>query len=849
MNITSENHTPMMQQYLTIKNKYPDMLVFYRMGDFYELFYSDAEKAAELLDISLTARGKSNGEAIPMAGVPHHAAEGYLAKLVKLGESVVICEQIGDVATSKGPVERAVSRIITPGTLSDAALLDSEQNNFLMVITQQKKTYGVATLDMCSGHISLGNLATDDALITEFAKTNPAEILYNENLTLKFLTTHKSARKRPHWEFDQQTSLDILCKHFNTLSLDGFGISDCSAAIGAAGCLMQYLQFTQRSELKHVRNISLQQADKYIGLDANTLRNLELIDRNNNLFTLIKKTASSMGHRYLKRMMLQPLRSAQHAAQRHAMISELIATKSNVELHAFFKNCADIERIGTRVALNTARPRDLAKLGDTLGALPNFKNIFTKLQNIAWVKLRDQLPMLEELFALLRAAIVDEPPAILKDGGVIKDGFDATLDELRSLATGNQNKLIEMEARERAATGIATLKVGYNRIHGFYIELSKAQSENAPVHYTRRQTLKNVERYITPELKEFEDKVLSSSSKALTLEKAIYQSIIDTAQSYLAELQTLAKQLAYTDAICGLSLCASQYNWCQPEFSNERQITITAGRHPIVEQKQDSNFIPNDCNLNDTTEVVLITGPNMGGKSTYMRQVALICILAYMGSYVPATSATLGPIDNIFTRIGAHDDISSGQSTFMVEMTETAYILRNATAHSLIIMDEIGRGTATFDGMSLAWACAKHIAENLHAFCLFATHYFELTALDQDHNNILNMHLDATQYHDDIVFLHKIKMGAASKSFGISVGKLAGIPPEVIQNAKIKLMELEQGTININKNVKPIIMPTTEDTETIHAKNIMRKLQQIDIDDLSPKRALELLYGLYAEII
>ncbi len=846
MTITSENHTPMMQQYLAIKNKYPDMLLFYRMGDFYELFYQDAEKAAELLDISLTARGKSNGAPIPMAGVPHHAAESYLAKLVKLGESVVICEQIGDVATSKGPIERAVSRIITPGTLSDAALLDSEQNNFLMVITQQKKIYGVAILDMCRGHITISNPETYDALITEFAKTNPAEILYDENLTLKFLDTHKSARKRPHWEFEQQTCLDILCKHFNTLSLDGFGINDSSAAIGAAGCLMQYLQFTQRSELKHIRNISLQQPDKYIGLDANTLKNLELVDRNkNNLFNLIKKTASSMGHRYLKRMMLQPLRNGEHATQRHVMIAELISTKSNIELHALFKNCADIERISTRIALNTARPRDLSRLRDTLAALPDFKNIFAKLQNISWVKLNEQLPMLADLLALLQAAVIDEPPALLKDGGVIKDGFDVMLDELRSLAAGSQNKLIAMEARERETTGIATLKFGYNRIHGYYIELSKAQSDNAPVHYTRRQTLKNVERYITPELKEFEDKVLSSSSKALALEKELYQSIIDTAQAYLTELQMLAKQLAYTDAICGLSLCASQYNWCQPKFSNERQINISAGRHPIVEQKQDSNFIPNDCNLNDTTEVVLITGPNMGGKSTYMRQVALICILAYMGSYVPATSATLGPIDNIFTRIGAHDDISSGQSTFMVEMTETAYILRNATANSLIIMDEIGRGTSTFDGLSLAWACAKHIAENLHAFCLFATHYFELTALDQDHSNILNMHLDATQYHDDIVFLHKIKMGAASKSFGISVGKLAGIPPAVIHNAKIKLLALEQGSININKNVAPIIVAATEDAETMHAKNIMRKLQQIDIDDLSPKQALELLYEIY----
>ena len=845
---SDSKHTPMMQQYLKIKNQYPDMLVFYRMGDFYELFFSDAERAANLLDISLTARGKSNGEPIPMAGVPHHAAESYLAKLVKLGESVVICEQVGDVATSKGPVERAVSRIITPGTLSDAALLETEQNNFLMVITQHKQKYGVAVLDMCRGHISLSNPASYDELVSEFVKLNPAEVLYNEEIELKFANNHKSSRKRPHWEFEQKTAFDILCKHFNTINLSGFGINDISPAIGAAGCLMQYLQFTQRSELKHIRNISIQKAEKYIGLDANTLRNLELTDNNKkNLYQLIKKTASSMGHRYLKRMMLQPVRSQQQAALRHAMIAELISSNKSKELNYAFKKCADIERISTRIALNTARPRDLSRLRDTLSTLPEFKSLFGSLQHESWQNLHNKLPLLEELTNLLQVAIIEEPPALMKDGGVIKEKFDINLDELRALAAGSQHKLIEMETRERETTGIATLKVGYNRIHGYYIEISKAQSENAPVHYTRRQTLKNVERYITPELKEFEDKVLSAKSKALTLEKSLYQSIIDTAQSFLAELQSLAKQLAFADALCGLSICAEQYNWCQPKFTSERQINISAGRHPIVEQNQTNNFIPNDCDLSSTQEVMLITGPNMGGKSTYMRQAALICILAYMGSFVPATTVTLGPIDNIFTRIGAHDDISSGQSTFMVEMTETAHILRNATEHSLIIMDEIGRGTSTFDGLSLAWACAKHIAEKLHAFCLFATHYFELTTLDQDHTNIINMHLDATQYNDDIVFLHKIKSGAASKSYGISVGKLAGIPSEVIQNAKIKLMDLEQGATGAN-NSAPIIIKAEDDEEILQAKALMQKLQQIDIDDLSPKQALEFLYNIGEEI-
>ncbi|MCH9643388.1 MAG: DNA mismatch repair protein MutS [Gammaproteobacteria bacterium] len=841
-----KQHTPMMRQYLKIKSQYPDLLVFYRMGDFYELFYSDAEKAAELLSITLTKRGQSAGEPIPMAGVPYHAAENYLSKLVKMGLSIAICEQVGDPATSKGPVAREVTRIITPGTVSDEALLDEQHDNYLAAIEQQGKKFGLAILDICSGRFTLQEINAFDTLMAELERLKPRELLISEsNSSLD--TTGVNFKKRPPWEFDLDSSYKQLCEQLQTRDLKGFGVESYSLGIAAAGCILQYVKYTQRSALPHIQSISAEQYHDNINMDAATRRNLELTTNlqntdTNTLISVIDKTATAMGKRLLRRWLNQPLRDINTLNQRQNAIAAFLEKQQMQTLQQVLRGICDIERILTRIALRSARPRDLSGLSQSLSLLPGMQQNLSKFNDPKILQLQHDLGDFTQLTQLLQQAIIENPPAVLRDGGVIADGYDKELDELRALSTNSNQFLIDLELQEKKRTGISTLKVGYNRVHGYYIEISRAQSQQAPTEYIRRQTLKNVERYITPELKIHEDKVLSSKSRALAHEKHLYDELLTKILVYLNELQACAHAIAELDALNNLAERAATLNYCRPHLVNEPGIHIKAGRHPVIEQVIDNNFIPNDTVITQKKCMQIITGPNMGGKSTYMRQTALIIILAYVGSFVPADSVTLGPIDKIFTRIGAADDLASGRSTFMVEMTETANILHNATQNSLVLMDEVGRGTSTFDGLSLAYACAEHLAQQTRAYTLFATHYFELTALSDQYTDVSNVHLDATEHDDQIVFLHKLKSGPANQSYGIQVAKLAGIPQSVIHQARAKLKELEMQSIGKPTPQQQPLFETTP--QQAPPQPALEALKELDPDSLSPIDALQLLFKL-----
>lgn len=795
-------HTPMMQQYLAIKADFPDMLVFYRMGDFYELFFDDAKKAAKLLDITLTHRGKSSGHPIPMAGVPYHAAESYLARLISKGQSVAICEQTGDPKTSKGPVKREVVRILTPSTVSDEALLDSQQDPVLAVVdADNPKQLGLASVVITSGELLLQSFETKSALFAELARLQPAELLVSECSPLRDeLANSWSVKQRPPWEFQFDTAKRLICQQFQTRDLAGFGVDDHTSAVNATGCLLQYLQYTQRQALPHLQTLKLRNQYDFLELDAVTQRNLEIVtnlqgSKENTLFSLLDKACTPMGSRRLKRWLLNPLTDHASIQQRQQAIVALASTATDID--PVYQAVGDIERILTRVALQTARPRDIAQLRHALLQFPLIEQHLNSSQAKLLQEAAASLTGFEELAQWLQTAIIDNPPVVIRDGGVIAPGYDSELDELRGLQQNSHDFLLQFEAREKEATKITSLKVGYNRVHGFYIEASRAVADQIPAHYIRRQTLKNAERYITPELKEYEDKVLSAESKALAREKALYDGILQRLNEDLARLQSAANVLAQCDALMSLTKCAKLWNWRQPKLSNRLGIDIRDGRHPIIDALLDGTFVANDTILNIDQRMQVVTGPNMGGKSTYMRQTALIVLLAHIGSFVPATAATIGPVDRIFTRIGASDDLASGRSTFMVEMTETANILHHATAKSLVIMDEIGRGTSTFDGLSLAWACAEELATRIQCFCLFATHYFELTDLAQQVPSVVNVQLCATEHQDQIVFLHRVQPGAASKSYGLQVAKLAGIPASVIDNAKQKLAQLENKKIKI----------------------------------------------------
>ncbi|CAK9885837.1 MAG: DNA mismatch repair protein MutS [Candidatus Erwinia impunctatus] len=838
-------HTPMMQQYLKLKAEHPDILLFYRMGDFYELFFDDARRASQLLDISLTKRGASAGEPIPMAGVPHHAVENYLAKLVQLGESVAICEQIGDPALSKGPVERKVVRIVTPGTISDEALLQERQDNLLAAVWQGKQGFGYATLDISSGLFRLAEPPDEECMAAELQRTNPAELLYAEDFSALNLIEHRRGlRRRPVWEFEIDTASQQLTLQFATRDLTGFGVEEASRALRAAGCLLQYVKDTQRTSLPHIRSLTMERQQDSIIMDAATRRNLEITQNlsgglENTLASVLDKTVTPMGSRLLKRWLHMPVRNTHVLIQRQQSIAALQSYFT--ELEPLLRQIGDLERIVARLALRTARPRDLARMRNAFQQFPLLHQLLADCDTQHVIQLREHIGLFDDLRILLESAVVEAPPVLVRDGGVIAPGYNSELDEWRALADGATDYLEKLEIREREKLGLDTLKVGFNGVHGYYIQVSRGQSHLVPIHYVRRQTLKNAERYIIPELKEYEDKVLTSKGKALSLEKALYEALFDLLLPQLAELQNCAAALAELDVLANLAERAWTLNYCCPTFSDGPGLALTGARHPVVEQVLKEPFIANPLHLDADRRMLIITGPNMGGKSTYMRQAALITLLAYTGSYVPAEQAILGPIDRIFTRIGAADDLASGRSTFMVEMTETANILHNATKHSLVLMDEIGRGTSTYDGLSLAWACAEHLARRINALTLFATHYFELTTLPESISGVANVHLDAREHGESIAFMHSVQEGAASKSYGLAVAALAGVPQEVVKRARHKLRELEQlshAQLPGEGSTAQLSLISEAPSPAIEA------LEALDPDSLSPRQALEWLFRL-----
>lgn len=855
--------TPMMQQYMGVKMQHPHSLMFYRMGDFYELFFEDAHKAAKILGITLTHRGKANGEPIPMAGVPYHAAEGYLARLVKKGETVVICEQIGEV-TGKGPVERGVVRIITPGTLTDDALLTAHQSSNLVSLCIQQNQAGIALLDLSAGIFKVQQLELNaEQLSIELSRLMPSEIVIDENIIDQNILEDIKRQldcpitKRPNVDFNLNNAQKTLCDQFGVSTLSGFGIDHLPLAKAAAAALIHYAKETQKTALPHIRSIQLEQSSDFIALDPVTRRNLELVDplfeHGTSLFHLINDTQTAMGGRLLSRTLMQPLRDTAILDARLDAISACIHGYHETPIRLVLKEIGDIERVLSRVALGSARPRDLVQLRQACAQIPYLRHaiqpILQNHQSELILQLNEELGEFKGLHQRLMDAIVENPPVLLRDGNVIAEGFDAELDELRKIRDHAGQFLIDLEVQERANTGISTLKIGYNRVSGYYIELTRAQAEQAPDHYIRRQTLKNAERYITPELKAFEDKVLSSESRALAREKMLFEMLLDELRENIGQLQMMSSAIAQIDLLTNFAYQARLRNWARPEFSPEIGIQIKAGRHPVVEALSKTAFTPNDTALDFARRMAIITGPNMGGKSTFMRQTALIALLAYCGSFVPAQSAVLGPIDRIFTRIGSADDLSTGKSTFMVEMTETSQILHHATHQSLVLMDEVGRGTSTYDGLSLAWACVNDLTKRIKCLCLFATHYFELTELGKT-SGIENFHVTAKELNGNLILLHKVQHGPASQSHGLQVAKLAGIPAGVIKDAQSRLNILEkQQKQQLNPSVQTELFGSEPEivervVEIEKSAPALDQLQQLDIDSLTPREALQQLYAL-----
>ncbi|MET0084560.1 MAG: DNA mismatch repair protein MutS [Sedimenticola sp.] len=849
----SPKHTPMMQQYLRIKAEYPLMLVFYRMGDFYELFYNDAEKAARLLDITLTKRGKSAGQPIPMAGVPYHAAEGYLAKLVRQGESVAICEQVGDPATSKGPVERKVVRVVTPGTVTDEALLEERRDNLLAALLELDGHFGLATLDLSGGRFVIQQMASEEALAGELERLRPAELLLPEDYALPATAPHQGGiTHRPAWHFDHDTAERLLTRQFGTRDLGGFGCADQPLAVTAAGCLLQYVEETQRSALPHIRGLSVERREDAIIIDAATRRNLELDHSlsgqpQHTLAGILDRTATPMGSRLLRRWLNRPLRDIRRVRERHDAIAQLLEKHAHPALQEQLQGIGDIERILARIALKSARPRDLATLRDSLAGLPELQQQLGSLDAPLLNSLAEDAGTHPDVVDLLHRAVIETPPMLIRDGGVLAEGYDSELDELRNLSQNADQFLLDLETRERERTGIAGLKVSYNRVHGYYIEISRSQSDTVPEDYVRRQTLKGAERFITPELKKFEDQVLSARERALAREKQLYDELLESLQAFIGSLQLCADALAALDVISNFAERAERLELSAPELNEEPGIEVTDGRHPVVEQVSDTPFVANNVSFSDQRRILIITGPNMGGKSTYMRQCALIVLLAYAGSFVPASAARIGPVDRIFSRIGASDDLAGGRSTFMVEMEETANILHNATEQSLVLMDEIGRGTSTFDGLSLAWSCGVELATRIRAYTLFATHYFELTTLPEEYPGIANVHLDAVEHGDSIVFLHAVREGPANQSYGLQVAALAGVPKPIIERARLRLGELEQSAHRHTEQQADqlsLFAPEPAAEKVTAPCALEEAMESIDPDELTPRQALDELYRL-----
>lgn len=865
-------HTPMMQQYLKVKMEHQHALLFYRMGDFYELFFDDARKAAKLLGITLTHRGKTNGEPIPMAGVPYHAAEGYLARLVKAGQTVAICEQVGEV-TGKGPVERKVVRIITPGTITDDALLGSYQSSNLVALCIQQNKIGLALLDLSASIFKVQEHEfKTEQLAIELSRLMPSEIVVDEDLVDQNILEQIKKQldcpitKRPNVDFNLNNAQKTLCDQFAVATLSGFGIDHLPLAKASAAALIHYAKETQKTALPHIRSIQLEQSSDFIALDPITRRNLEIIEplfeHGTSLFNLINDCQTAMGARLLSRSLMQPIRDTALLDARLDATEQLLTGYHESPVRLVLKEIGDIERVLSRVALGSARPRDLVQLRHACAQIPFLRHallpVIQAKSSTLLTDLDQQLGNFKELHQLLLSAIVENPPVLLRDGNVIAEGYDGELDELRKIRDHAGQFLIDLEIKERELSGIPTLKIGYNRVSGYYIELTRAQAEQAPEHYIRRQTLKNAERYITPELKGFEDKVLSSESRALAREKLLFENLLETLRQNIANLQMMSAAIAQIDVLANFAHQARLQHWNRPEFSPEIGIKIHTGRHPVVEALSKTPYTPNDTFLDSHHRMAIITGPNMGGKSTFMRQTALISLLAYCGSYVPAQSAKLGPIDRIFTRIGSADDLSTGKSTFMVEMTETSQILHHATHQSLVLMDEVGRGTSTYDGLSLAWACVLDLTKRIKCLCLFATHYFELTELGSE-AGIDNYHVTAKEMNGNLILLHKVQHGPASQSHGLQVAKLAGIPAGVIKEAQKRLKILEkQQQQHIQSAVQndlfnavehEIETPVIEKVIEVEAQSpALEMLKQIDVDNLTPRQALEQLYSLKATL-
>ncbi|MEW5789443.1 MAG: DNA mismatch repair protein MutS [Pseudomonadota bacterium] len=842
-------HTPMMQQYLRIKADHPDMLLFYRMGDFYELFHDDAEKAARLLDITLTTRGASAGQPIRMAGVPYHAAEQYLARLAKQGQAVAICEQIGDPKTSKGPVERKVVRIVTPGTLTDEALLDDKADATMLALAPAPRDKGrpalaLAWLTLSSGRFA-AKLIEADRLGTELLRLAPTEILLPETFTHPDLAGQATAlTRRADWQFDAERGRRLLCEHFGMADLTAFGLQDEPALQASAGLLLDYARHTQQSALPHLTGLSLERDAEFVLLDAAARRTLEISqtlrgEAAPTLFSELDTCRTAMGSRLLKHWLHHPRRDRRLLLRRLGAIQAFLEQPDAVRgVDGALKGMADLERIAARVALRTARPRDLAGLRDGLARLPELAAALASAGE-ALAPLVGELDFPEDAATHLARALKPEPGAVLREGGVIADGYDPELDELRALQSDCGSFLLDMETRERERTGIANLRVEYNKVSGFYIEVTRAQADKVPADYHRRQTLKNVERYLTPELKAFEDRFLSAAERALAREKLLYEALLDRLAAVLGDLGRVAAAVAEADLLAGHAGLARERRYVAPRFSEAWGLDIRGGRHPVVESRVDA-FIPNDLVLDPARRMLLITGPNMGGKSTYMRQVAHIVLLACCGLFVPADSACIGPVDQIYTRVGSSDDLAGGRSTFMVEMTETAGILHGATEHSLVLMDEIGRGTSTFDGISIAWAVARHLADKTRAYTLFATHYFELTQLPQEFRSVANVHLDAVETGSGLTFLHALEDGPASQSYGLQVARLAGVPAPVIQAARRKLVLLENQQLAPGGQGDLFAAPPPEPAPS----PALARLMELDPDELSPREALEQLYAL-----
>lgn len=859
--------TPMMQQYLTIKMQHQDSLMFYRMGDFYELFFDDAHKAAKLLGITLTHRGKANGQPIPMAGVPYHAAEGYLARLVKKGETVVICEQLGEV-NGKGPVERGVVRIITPGTLTDDALLNSYQSSNLVALCIQQNQIGIALLDLSAGIFKVQQQDfKHEQLAIELSRLMPSEIVVDENIVDPNIIEQIKKQldcpitKRPNVDFNVNNAQKTLCDQLAVSTLSGFGIDHLPLAKASAAALIHYAKETQKTALPHIRSIQLEQSSDFIALDPVTRRNLELVEplfeHGTSLFQLINDCQTAMGSRLLSRTLMQPLRDTKLLDARLDATAAMLNEYHESPVRLVLKNISDIERVLSRIALGSARPRDLVQLRQACAQIPLLRHaiqpIISLKTSVLVQQLDEELGDFKELYQRLISAIVEHPPVLLRDGNVIAEGFDSELDELRKIRDHAGQFLIDLERQERENTGIATLKIGYNRVSGYFIELTRAQADQAPDHYIRLQTLKNAERYITPELKSFEDKVLSSESRALAREKMLFEMLLDELRQDIGNLQMMSSAIAQIDLLANFAHQARLRNWARPEFSPEIGVKIIAGRHPVVEALNKTAFTPNDTSLDFNHRMAIVTGPNMGGKSTFMRQTALISLLAYCGCYVPAKTAILGPIDRVFTRIGSADDLSTGKSTFMVEMTETSQILHHATNQSLVLMDEVGRGTSTYDGLSLAWACVLDLSRRIKCLCLFATHYFELTELGKE-SGIDNYHVTAKELNGNLILLHKVQHGPASQSHGLQVAKLAGIPVSVIKEAqnRLKILEKQQHQ-HRNTAVQNDLFSITDDPKTEIIERIIEvekdlpalsMLRALDVDNLSPREALQQIYAL-----